>query len=380
MTFLAFARKSAMRKPFRSVLLIISVAITFLIYGLTASFVAGSQGTAAASNEILGVMNAAGRGQPLPLAYLPRIAQLPGVADVSPVTRLRGTVGDGRNAVAVSAGDPEKLMAVSGQELGLTPALVDALDGGRDKVLVGRALADAQGWGVTDHITLSAFRTKKSDGSRDWRFEIAGIFEGAHASTDTYFVLAQYDYINTARARNKDTAVTFALRPQAGIAPQELATRIDTLFANSAAPTRTLSEKQFLSAFLSQYADVKRVVILVVAVSFVTLLMIVINTLVFALRERRFEIGVLKTLGFARSRILYLVLTEALFIFVIGGAGGLGLAKLASLAAPAALGLVLDAEMALRATGLVLLLGLIAGALPALFAMRTPILSTFRTR
>lgn len=380
MSFFGFARKSAMRKPLRSALLIISVAITFLIYGLTASFVAGSQGTAGASEEILGVLNAAGRGQPLPLAYLPRIADLPGVAEVSPVTRLRGSVGDARNVVAVSAGDPQKLMTVSGRELGLSPGLVDALDGGRDKVLVGRALADAQGWNVGDRITVAAFRTRKSDGSRDWRFEVAGIFEGAHPSTDTYFVLAQYDYINAARAKSKDTAVTFALRPEPGVAPQELASRIDALFVNSAAPTRTLSEKQFLSAFLSQYADVKRVVTLVVGVSFVTLLMIVINTLIFALRERRFEIGVLKTLGFGRSRILYLVLIEALFIFLIGCAVGLGLAKLASLAAPPALGLVFDTEMALRAAALALLLGLVAGTLPALSAMRTPILYAFRTR
>ncbi|MDU9006016.1 ABC transporter permease [Sedimentitalea todarodis] len=380
MTFLGFARKSAMRKPLRSSLLIISVAITFLIYGLTASFVTGSQGTAGASEDILGVMNAGGRGQPLPLAYLPRIAELRGVGEISPVTRLRGSAGDARNVVAVSAGDPHRLMAVSGRELGLTPALVGALEGGRDRVLVGRALAKAQGWTVGDRITVTAFRTKKTDGSRDWRFEIAGIFDGAHPSTDTYFVLAQYDYINAARAKDTDTAVTFALRPEPGISPQELAARIDSLFMNSAAPTRTLSEKQFLSAFLSQYTDVKRVVILVVGVSFVTLLMIVINTLVFALRERRFEIGMLKTLGFRRSRILYLILTEALFIFLIGGAVGLGFAKLASLATPPALGLVLDTETALRAAALALLLGLVAGALPALSAMRMPILSTFRTR
>lgn len=380
MTFLGFARKSAMRKPLRSVLLIVSVAVTFLIYGLTASFVAGSQGTAAASDDILGVMNAAGRGQSLPLAYLQRIADLSGVAEVSPITRLRGSVGDARNVIAISAGDPEKLMAVSGKELGLTPALVGALDDGRDKVLVGRALADAQGWNVGDRFSVAAFRTKKNDGSRDWRFMVAGIFDGAHPSTDTYFVLAQYDYINTARAKDRDTAVTFALRPEPDIAPQELASRIDALFINSAAPTRTLSEKQFLSDFLSQYADVKRVVILVVGVSFVTLLMIVINTLVFALRERRFEIGVLKTLGYARARILYLVLAEALFIFVIGGTVGLGLAKLTSLAAPPALGLVFGTNMVLRAAGLALGLGLVAGALPALSAMRTPIVSTFRTR
>ncbi|KMW56561.1 ABC-type antimicrobial peptide transport system, permease component [Candidatus Rhodobacter oscarellae] len=380
MTFWNFARKSALRKPLRSALLIVSVAMTFLIYGLTAGFVAGSQGTAAASDELLGVMNAAGRGQPLPMAYLSRIAALPGVADVSPITRLRGSVGDARNVVAVSAGDPDKLLAVSGADLGLTPSLIDALKSRRDKVLVGQSLAQAQGWKTGDSLTVTAFRTKKDDGSRDWRFEIAGIFEGKNASTDTHFILAQYEYINKARARGIDTVWAFALRPEPGMAAQDLAPQIDALFANSAAPTRTMSEKQFLSAFLSQYADVKRVITLVVGVSFVTLLMIVINTMVFALRERRFEIGVLKTLGFRSPQILLLVLAEALFVFVVGGAIGLVVAKLISLATPPALGLVIGAQVSLRTIALILLLGFVAGLLPALSAMRTPILAAFRTR
>ncbi len=380
MTFIGFARKSALRKPLRSALLIVSIAAAFLIYGLTASFVAGSQGTADASDEILLVMNAAGMGLPLPVAHLPDIAALSGVADVSPVTRLRGSVGDARNVVAVTAGDPQKLFSLVGRELGLSPALLDALGNGRDKVLVGRALARAQGWQTGDSITVSAFRTRKTDGSRDWRFEIAGIFDGQSPSTDTYFVLAQYDYINSARARGRDTVSSFGVRPKAGTAPAELAPRLDALFENSTAPTRTLSEKQFLSAFLGQYADVSKIFTLVVGASFVTLLMIVINTLVFALRERRFEIAVLKTLGFRPASLLCLVLAETLFLFLVGGATGLGLAKLASLAAPPTLGLVLNTDVALRAAALVLLFGVVSGALPALSAMRTPILSAFRTR
>ncbi|WP_114011179.1 ABC transporter permease [Cohaesibacter intestini] len=378
MTFFKLARKSALRKPVRSLLLMLSVGMAFLIHGVTASFINGTQGTEAASDTLLGVMSATGRA--LPMAYLPRIEALDGVAAVSPVMRLRGSIGDARNVVAVSAGDPEKLMEVSGKELGLTPALSGALQTGRDNVLVGRALATAQGWKVGDRLTLKAFRVKHSGGDRDWHFEIAGIFDGASPSTDTYFMIAHYDYINMGRERGANTASTFALKPASNVTPQKLAAQIDTLFANSAAPTRTMSEKQFLSAFLSQYADVKQVVTLVVGASFITLLMIVTNTMIFALRERRFEIGVLKVLGLRSWHILLMVLGEALFVFVIGGLLGLGLAKVASLAAPAELGLVLGVSTALQSAIFMVLLGLIAGLLPALLAMRTPILSAFKMR
>lgn len=380
MNHLTLTRRNTWRKPLRTVLLIVCVAVAFLIYGLSASFLHGSQGTAASSENVLGVMHAAGLSQSLPLAYLPRIAAEPDVAAVTPMARLRGFVERENNVVAVSAVDPVQLAAVNGQELALTPSLVEALGRSRDRVLVGRALASAQGWAVGDRIALSAFDTPLQDGGRIWRFEIAGIFEGESASTDTYFMLARYDYINAARARNKDTVSAFAVRPRPSARPAELAARLDTLFSNSAAPTRTQSEKQFLEAFLRQYADIGRVLDLVVGAAFITLLMIVVNTMVFAVRERRFEIGVLKTLGFSSPRIVALILSETLWVFAVGGGLGLALAKFATLYAAPSLGLVFSATVLAKAVFIVGVLGFACGVLPAVRAIRTPVVSALRTR
>lgn len=380
MTLFDLARKNAWRKPLRTVLLIVSIAVAFLIYGLTASFLNGAQGTAGASDDILGVTSAGGRTQPLPMAAMSRIAADPGVAMVGYVTRLRGFVDVEKNVVAISAGDPDRLLAVNGKGLGLTPALVEAIGRARDKVLVGRALAEAQGWAVGQRATVTAFDMPRADGGRDWRFEIAGIFEGENAATDTYFMIARYDYVNAARARAKDTVDAFIVRPGAGVSPGELAARIDMLFANSATPTRTQSEKQFLEAFLRQYADTGLIVNLVVGAAFVTLLMIVVNTMVFAVRERTFEIGVLKTLGFSSLRIVALILAETLFVFAVGGGLGLVLAKLATLLAGPELGLVLSLPVLAKALAIIAALGLATAALPAFNAMRTPIINAFRTR
>lgn len=380
MTFFDLARKNAWRKPLRTLLLMVCIAVAFLIYGLTASFIAGTQGAAGASEDVLGVMSAAGRTQPLPMASMPRIAADPGVAAVGYMSRMRGFVDVERNAVAVSAVDPALLMTVNGRELGLTEALADAIGRARENVLVGRALADAQGWETGQRISITTFDTAKQDGSRDWRFDIAGIFEGENASTDTYFMIARYDYVNAVRARGKDTVDAFIVRPREGAVPGELAARIDQMFANSAVPTRTQSEKQFLEAFLRQYADIGMIVNLVTGAAFVTLLMIVVNTMVFAVRERLFEIGVLKTLGFSRMRIVALILGETLFVFAIGGGCGLALAKLAAVFTGPALGLVFSVPILAKALTILVVLGLATGALPAIHAMRTPIINAFRTR
>ncbi len=380
MTFLDLVRKSMWRKPPRTILLMVSVATAFLIYGLTTSFIDGSQGSSAASEDILGVMSAAGRAQPLPMSYLNRIAAEPGVAAVGYMSRLRGFATVEKNIIAVSAADPARLYSSNGKELGLTPSLISVLARDRGTVLVGQALAEAQGWTVGQKITVTSFDMAKQDGSRDWSFEIAGIFNGENASTDTYFVIAQYDYVNALRARNKDTVDAFIIRPQPDVQTRELASKIDQLFANSAAPTQTRSEKQFLEAFLRQYADIGLIVNMVVGAAFVTLLMIVGNTMVFAVRERTFEIGVLKTLGFSGSWIMALIVGETFFIFVVGATVGLILALLATVITGPSIGLVFSNAIFARVLALVILLALATGALPALNALRIPIVSAFRTR
>ncbi|MGR9246775.1 ABC transporter permease [Rhizobium leguminosarum] len=379
MTFFQLMRRNAWRKRLRTTLLMFSVGVAFLIYALTASFLGGSQGAEGASNTLLGIFNKAGRAQPLPLAYLNRIAGDSDVAAVAYMTRMRGFVDVETNVVMTSAVDPQAIAAANGDELGLTPQLISALEEGRDRVLVGRALAEAQGWSVGQRIGVTSQLTRE-DGSRDWRFEIAGIFEGADASTDTYFMLARYDAINAARARGKDTVDGFVVRPRPGVSSSVLTTRIDALFANSAAPTRTQSEKQFLEAFLRQFADVGLIVSLVVGAAFLTILMIVVNTMLFAVRERSFEIGVMKVLGFSSGRIMALILGETLFVFAAGGAGGLILAKLATLSIGPAFGLIFSAEVLLKSVAIIAGLGLMTGLLPAFSAMRLPIVNAFRSR
>ncbi|MGR9275531.1 ABC transporter permease [Rhizobium leguminosarum] len=379
MTFFQLMRRNACRKRFRATLLMFSVGIAFLIYALTASFLGGSQGAAGASDNLLGVFNKSGRGLPLPFAYLNRIAADGDVAAVAYTARMRGFVEVEKNVVMTSAVDPRSIAAANGDELGLTSALIAALEEGRDRVLVGRALAEAQGWSVGQRISVTS-QLIKADGSRDWSFVIAGIFEGANASTDTYFMLARYDTINAARARDKDTVDAFVVRPRQGVSPGVLAARIDALFANSAAQTRTQSEKQFLEAFLRQFADVGLIVSLVVGSAFVTILMITVNTMLFAIRERSFEIGVMKVLGFSRGRIMTLVLGETLFIFAAGGAGGLLLARLATLLIGPEFGFAFSLSVLLKSVTIIAGLGLLTGLLPAINAMRLPIVNAFRSR
>lgn len=380
MTFLTLARKNAWRKPIRTCLLIVCVAVAFLVFGLTRSFVEGSQGASGASDDILGVMSASGQNHPLPLAYRNALEANPDVAALSYMSRLRGYAIVEKNVVPVSAVDHETIADVNGKELGLTSDMVQALGEVRSNVLVGRALAEAQGWTVGQRVTVTSPNTPRSNGDNNWAFRIAGVFSGASTTTDTYFMIARYDYINASRARDKDTVDAFIVRPNQDVPSGQLSANIDQSFANSSVPTKTQSEKQFLEAFLRQYADIGLIVNLVVSAAFFTMLLIVVNTMLFAVRERTFEVGVLKTLGFSGRRIMLLILAETIFIFAIGGILGLSLAKLATLLVGSEFGLVFPMSLLVKAMSMITLLGLITGLLPAINALRIPIVSAFRTR
>jgi putative ABC transport system permease protein len=101
-----------------------------------------------------------------------------------------------------------------------------------------------------------------------------------------------------------------------------------------------------------------------------------------SVRERTSELAVLKTLGFPDGKILLLVLAESLFITVVGGGFGLGVAWLFVQRGDPTGGLlpifVLPQKDILIGIGLMVLMGVFAGLAPAIGAMRLRITDALR--
>ncbi len=188
----------------------------------------------------------------------------------------------------------------------------------------------------------------------------------------------QYDYFDETRSFGKDTIGWMVLRTGSAALNDRVAKAVDQMFSNSSDETTTDTEKAFNKAFVAQIGNIALIVSLVVGAAFATILMIVGNTLIMALRERTREIGVLKTIGFPAGRILRLVLGESLLLALLGGLPGLGLAALVTMSLRESLAnfvprIALTPDIAAVGVVLMATFGLLTGLTPALLAMRLKI-------
>jgi putative ABC transport system permease protein len=378
---LVLIRKNLFRRKLRTILMMVSILIAFAIFGVLVSFErAFNAGQDRATPDRLVVINKINLTQPLPISYFSRVAAIDGVAQISHFSWFGGYYQEPRNFLVALAVDPASWMKLRDSDFVISPEARAAFIRERTGVLVGARMLEKWGWKVGDHIPISSSIWSQRNGSHTWDFTIVGSFTARIPQADTNVMLMGYDYFNETRSFGKDLITWLALRTTSVAENERVTNTIDGMFANSPFETATDSEKAFQKSFAAQLGNIALIVELVVGAAFVTILMIVGNTLVMTVRERTREIGVLKTLGFSGGRILRLVLGESILLALLGGLPGLAVALLLITKVRDSLmsfvpTLSLYPDIAAAAVGLMVAFGIITGLLPALNAMRLNIVT-----
>ena len=379
MNDLTLIRKNLFRKKLRAGLMIVSILVAFAIFGVLASFErALNAGQEIAAADRLVVVNRINFTQPLPIAYYNRVRAVDGVREVTHANWFGGYYQDPKNLLVALAVEPQSYMDLFAGELDIAPEARQAFVRERTAAVVGDAMARKWGWKVGDHVPISSNIFSQKNGARSWDFTIVGLATAKKPQIDTNFMIFQYEYFDETRSFSKDMIGWMVLRTASSEVNDRVVKTIDQMFANSSYETSTDTEKAFNKAFVAQFGNIALIVELVVGAAFVTILMIVGNTMMMSVRERTREIGVLKTLGFTGGRILSLVLGESMLLAMIGGILGLGLAAFFILFVRDSVSNVvpkLTISLPLILTGIALMLGLgvVTGLVPALNAMRLKI-------
>ena len=310
----------------RNLLLMLSIAIAYTLFGTLMAFerAYGSSGDLGASRMI--TANKISFTQPLPMSHFRAVQGLDGVAAASFATWFGGYYREPRNSLHAVAVDPRSYLAVYGDDIELSDQERQAFLQERASVLVGESKAKRFGWRVGDQVPILNRRIARRDGSQTWTFRIAGIFKGATAQIDTTFLYIHYDYLNEARAQDRDTIGWIVTTPVQGHDPGAMGQAIDRLFETSPERTTTDSERSFSQTFVAQFGDLALVTMLVLGAAFFSLLVIVASTTALAIRQRAREIGILKGLGFSHPRVLALLIGESLAVTLMAGSAGLAAA------------------------------------------------------
>lgn len=375
-------RKNLFRKKTRAVLMMVAIFVAFLLYGVLGSFErAFNGGETAASPTRLVVNNKINFTQPVPLAYLERVRGVEGVRVASHWNWFGGYFQEPKNFIVSFAVEPATYLDVVGSDFAFDPAEKQAFLADKGSIAIGESIAQKYGWKIGDRIPLTSnIFSNRSTGTRTWDFTVAAIFRPARELITTDQVFFHYDYFNETRSFGRNQIGSIVLETTDAKLNEMVAQTIDAMFANSSAETSTVTEAAFSKSFADQFGNIALIVTLVVGASFVTILMIVGNTMVMAIRERTREIGVLKTLGFPSARIFRMVLGESLLLAYAGGLLGLAAAfgfckVLAPFTASFVPGLTLYPTVALTGVLLMTLLGLVTGVIPAMNALRLNIVS-----
>jgi putative ABC transport system permease protein len=382
MKFFSLIWSNLKRRKLRTALTLLSIFVAFLLFGFLCTIKeAFTGGIELAGADRLVVRHKVSLIMTLPVTYKARMERIPGVASAVHLTWFNGVYqNDSKNFFGSFPTEPEPFLALY-PEFILPEEHKQAWLKKRDGAIVGRALIDRFKWKLGQRIPLtSPIWPHKSNPA--WEFEIVGIFEGAKKGTDTSGLYFRYDYFDEGRARGEGLVGWYGVRVNDPARAGEIAAAIDKEFANSPHETKAEPEGAFVQGFAQQIGDIGTILIAILSAVFFTILLVAGNTMAQAVRERTEEIGVLKAMGFTNERVLALVLAESCLIAAVGGVAGLGMAWLATMGGspvPSMLPVFyLPPRYLGMGVGLVFGLGVLAGILPALQAMRLQIAVALR--
>jgi putative ABC transport system permease protein len=376
MRFLNLVAKNAMRNMRRTLLTILSVAVSLFMFCalLTVRTELDQENTSDIGHLRLVVRRATSLADTLPESYRQKLETVPGVVLVHPMNWFGGLYQDQKSAFANIATDARTLLPMF-PEYEVRPEQATAFIEERTAALAGRQLVDRFGWKLGDRITLLGTIYPV-----DLQVTLRAIYTGS--DEDTLFF--HQEYLDEALGR-PGTVRTFRLKAASADAVPRVMAAVDGMFRNTAAETKTETERAFQLSFVTMAGNIKAVIITISSVVVVTVLMVTANAAAMAIRERVREIAVLKTLGFRRRMILALLLTESAGIALVGGVLG-------SLAARAVLprvdstwlsqGFSLKLLVAPETIGwavlVALVIGVVSAAIPAYNATRITVAEALR--
>jgi putative ABC transport system permease protein len=364
----------------RSILTVLGIAIALFLFVMLRSVLTTLQDSGqVGSEQRLVVRNKIGIVFPLPIAYRTRLENMPGVTGVTTQSWFGGTYIEPRNFFAQFAVDAETMLPLY-PEIVVPEDQKQAFLAEQTAALVGRGLAERFGWKLGQTITLKA--TIYNPGE-DWPFTIRAIYDSGRQGFPDNAMYFHYRYLEQGLGGNLGQVGTFVLGIEDPSSAADLAAAIDASYENSSAATKTETESAYNLGFVGLYGNIGFFLNTIGMAVVFAILLVSANTMAMSARERIPEVAVLKTLGFSDGSVFGLVLAEAFALALVGALIGLGGAvTVFNLRNFDVFGFIPGMTVAGRTIvltlGIVIVLALASGIVPARAASRLKVVEALR--
>jgi putative ABC transport system permease protein len=322
MTYPGLVLRNLVRHPLRSLLTTLSIALSiFLVCAvLTLPSALDAILEQAASNVRISVHHKAGLTYWLPSSFLQRVKTIPGVVAVNQYSWFGGIYDEPKNMFPNFAIDPETVAEVWA-DYHIDPTALARFKTIRNGALVGEDTMRKFGWRIGQNVTLRGTLFPV-----DLSFEIVGIIPAKLQTGGAVIFWFNRKYLEEAmetKGGMKNVGMIW-LRAERPEMVDGIIAQVDKMFRNSEAEVGAETEKAFIGGFMSSFAGLMRVIMIVGFLVVGAVVLIAANTSAMGIRERIPEIAILKSIGFRRRPILAALLAESTLQGLVGGLLGAG--------------------------------------------------------
>lgn len=384
MRFLHLVLRSLLRSRRRTVLTVLSLAISVFLVAILESilFTLDSFANNPNSSNRVAVRHKVSITNLIPMRYADWIRQQPEVEAVMGLQWFGGVYQDPKNFFANFAAEPEEIIRIFREEITSynEPEFKDFLRD-RNGCIVGESLAKKHGWKVGDVVTLQGTIFPINP-----RLTVRGIWRSKRQA-DEQALYFHYKLLEEGVPRIAGRIGSFWVRVKRADDVPRLIERIDRHFSDAVEPTQSETENAFQLAFLKMMGDYATMIHAITAAVLLAILIVTANTMAMAIRERTTEIAVFRAMGFTSLQVLGILLTEGVLLALLGGLSGIGLAALAADGLRVGVGTFLPwlADFSIPSSTLLFCLnatmglGIVSTLVPAYRATRRPIVDGLRS-
>lgn len=312
MKFLPLILRNLLRNKRRTLLTILSIAVSVLVFASLMSLpslVNQIMRDRTGSLRLVSYSKGGGFFYSLPAAYRRRIEAIDHVEAVSGEMIFMGTYRDPKDLIPSVALDAERIEDIW-PDWGITKRSAEEFRKVRSGALVGTTLMKRFGWKPGDLIMLHG-----TIFPIDIQLKVVGILSGSSASVALIFRRDDLDEV----LGRPGTVNLFWVKVDRSQSIPAVIDAIDRSFANSPAETKTESELAVSQSRLGSAGLLLNGAKVLALIVICSIALVAANTASMSVRERRHEFAVMRSIGFTRKLILSCILCEGLAIGITAG-------------------------------------------------------------